>query len=47
MEIPRSSEISLLGTPRSTAESTLSLRSFEYAFMPQSVARLQLLCKPL
>jgi hypothetical protein len=27
--------------------STRSLRSFEYAFMPDSIAGLQLLCKPL
>src|ERR687886_1219220 len=32
-EIPKSSATSLLGMPRSMAESTFSLRSLEYAFM--------------
>ena len=32
-ETPKSSETSFLGMPRSIAESTFSLRSFEYAFM--------------
>ena len=34
-ETPKVSAISLRGDPRSTAASTLILRSFEYGFMPQ------------
>lgn len=33
-DIPKISATSLRGIPRSTASNTLSLRSFEYAFMP-------------
>ncbi len=32
-DIPKRSETSFLGMPRSMAESTFNLRSFEYAFM--------------
>ena len=35
-EIPKIPATSLRGIPRSTASNTLSLRSFEYAFMPGS-----------
>ncbi len=41
-EIPKTCATSLRGTPRSTASSTLSLRSFEYALMPGSFAEDQL-----
>jgi len=35
-EIPKTRATSLRGTPRSRASNTLSLKSFEYAFMPGS-----------
>jgi hypothetical protein len=38
---------SALGIPRSTASSTFTLRSFEYARMPNSFAEDQTSCKPL
>jgi hypothetical protein len=38
-ETPKSSETSFLGMPRSIAESTFSLRSFEYAFMDLFLCR--------
>jgi hypothetical protein len=37
IETPKTSATSLRSMPRSTAPSTLSLRSFEYAFMPASI----------
>jgi hypothetical protein len=38
---------SALGIPRSTASSTFTLRSFEYALMQESFAEDQVSCKPL
>ena len=46
-ETPKTSATSLLGIPRSTASSTLSLKSLEYGFIPTSFAQDQLICKPL
>src|SRR5918994_3432907 len=46
-EIPKILATSALGLPRSTASSTFTLRSFEYARMPNSVAEDQTSCKPL
>src|SRR5215212_1437383 len=46
-EIPKIFATSALGIPRSTASSTFTLRSFEYARMPNSFAEGQVSCKPL
>src|SRR3954464_13779546 len=46
-EIPKSSETSFLGMPRSMAQSTFNLRSFEYAFMDNIFLRVHYLRKPL
>ena len=46
-EIPKRSETSFLGMPRSMAQSTFNLRSFEYAFMDNIFLRVHYLRKPL
>jgi hypothetical protein len=46
-ETPKTLATSLRSMPRSTASSTLSLRSFEYAFMPESIHEAQPTCNPL
>ena len=46
-EIPKILATSALGIPRSTASSTFTLRSFEYALMPNSFAEDQASRKPL
>jgi Ca2+-binding RTX toxin-like protein len=46
-ETPKRFWTSLLGTPRSMAASAFNLRSFEYAFMPNILARVRYLRKPL
>jgi hypothetical protein len=38
-DTPKTRTTSVLGIPRSTAASTFVLRSFEYGFMPRSLAR--------
>ena len=46
-ETPKTSATRPRGMPRSTAESTLSLRSFEYGFIPTSLAEDQSSSKAL
>src|SRR5215211_5887599 len=46
-ETPKRSWTSFLGMPRSTAESTFNLRSFEYAFMDTIFMQVHYLRKPL
>jgi hypothetical protein len=46
-EIPKSSWTSLLGMPRSMAESVFNLRSFEYAFMQSILMQVRYLRNPL
>jgi hypothetical protein len=46
-ETPKRSWTSFLGIPRSTAESTFNLRSFEYAFMDTIFMQVHYLRKPL
>ncbi len=43
----KTSTTSLRGMPRSTAKSTLSLKSFEYAFMSQALYEARYLRNPL
>ena len=46
-EIPKSSETSILGMPRSMAASAFNLRSFEYAFMESIFTQVRYLRNPL
>src|SRR5215208_4531746 len=46
-ETPKRSWTSFLGMPRSKAESTFNLRSFEYAFMDTIFMQVHYLRKPL
>ena len=46
-ETPKTPATSLRSMPRSTASNTLSLRSFEYAFMPTSIHEAQPTRNPL
>src|SRR5215213_8041349 len=46
-ETPKRSWTSFLGMPRSKAESTFNLRSFEYAFMDTIFIQVHYLRKPL